>query len=74
MTVPAYIFATCTILGACFIADRIKSIWPVLAGLSGFGFIMFIATTATTHGMTRYGIGIFAFGAIYGCSPLTKTW
>lgn len=74
MTVPAYIVATVGILGACFIADRIQKIWPVLAGLSGFGFIMFIATTCTTHGMTSYGLGIFAFGAIYGCSPLTKTW
>ena len=74
MTVPAYIFATIAILGACFIADRIRMMWPVLAGLSGFGFVMFIATTVTTHGKTRYGLGIFAFGAIYGCSPLTKTW
>jgi len=74
MTVPGYVFATCTILGACFLADRIQMIWPVLAGLSGFGFVMFIATTAVTHEMTRYGLAIFAFGAIYGCSPLTKTW
>lgn len=49
-------------------------IWPVLAGLSGTGFIFFVATTATTDGMTRYGLAIFAFGTIYGCSPLVKTW
>jgi hypothetical protein len=46
----------------------------VLAGLSGFGFIFFIATTVCTHGMTRYALAIFAFGPIYGCSPLVKTW
>lgn len=46
----------------------------MLAGLSGFGFVMFIATTVASDGTTRYGLAIFAFGAIYGCSPLTKTW
>lgn len=24
--------------------------------------------------MTRYALAIFAFGTIYGCSPLVKTW
>lgn len=74
MTIPSYAFATVCILAACFLADRIKNIWPVLAGLSGFGFIFFIATTVVTDGTTRYALAIFAFGAIYGCSPLTKTW
>lgn len=74
MTIPSYAFATICILAACFLADRIKMIWPVLAGLSGFGFIFFIATTIATNPTTRYVLAIFAFGAIYGCSPLTKTW
>lgn len=73
MTVPGYIFATCTILGACFLADYLKNIWKVLAGLAGFGFIMFLVTTVLPSGNARYGTAIFAFGAIYGCSPLTKT-
>lgn len=73
-TIPAYAFATVCILGACFLADRIKKIWPVLAGLSGLGFVFFVATTVVERGMTRYGLAIIAFGSIYGCSPLTKTW
>lgn len=36
--------------------------------------MFFVATTATTNVMIRYILGIFAFGTIYGCSPLTKTW
>ncbi|USW59062.1 Putative major facilitator superfamily, MFS transporter superfamily [Septoria linicola] len=73
-TIPANAFAVVCILSCCFLADRMKNIWPVLAGLSGFGFILFVATTAATDGMTRYGLAIFAFGSIYGCSPLVKTW
>lgn len=73
-TIPAYGFATVTILVGCFLADRIKSIWPVLAGLAGFGFIFFIAVICVDHGMTRYALSVFAFGSIYGCSPLVKTW
>ena len=73
-TIPSYAFAVVCILSCCFLADRLKTIWPVLAGLSGFGFIFFVATTAATDGMTRYGLAIFAFGTIYGCSPLVKTW
>ncbi|ETN40641.1 uncharacterized protein HMPREF1541_04920 [Cyphellophora europaea CBS 101466] len=73
-TIPSYAFAVVCILGACFLADRLKTIWPVLAGLSGIGFIFFVATTVVEDGMTRYGLAIFAFGTIYGCSPLVKTW
>ena len=73
-TIPAYAFALVCILVCCFTADRLKTIWPVLASLSGFGFVFFVATTAATDGMTRYALAIFAFGAIYGCSPLCKTW
>lgn len=73
-TIPSYAFAVVCILGSCFLADRLKTIWPVLAGLSGIGFVFFVATTAVSDGMTRYGLAIFAFGTIYGCSPLVKTW
>lgn len=73
-TIPSYAFAVVCILTSCFLADHLKSIWPVLAGLSGFGFIFFIATTLVSDGMTRYALAIFAFGPIYGCSPLIKTW
>lgn len=74
MTIPSYAFAVVCILAACFIADWLKAIWPVLAILSGTGFVFFVAATATTNPMVRYVLAIFAFGTIYGVSPLTKTW
>ncbi|KAJ0120925.1 vitamin h [Diaporthe amygdali] len=48
--------------------------WKVLTVMSGSGFVFFVATTTATDGMVRYVLAIFAFGTIYGCSPLTKTW
>lgn len=74
MTIPGYAFAVVCILVGCFTADWLKTIWPVLTIMSGSGFVFFVATTAATNGMVRYVLGIFAFGTIYGCSPLTKTW
>ncbi|KAL1854049.1 hypothetical protein Daus18300_011547 [Diaporthe australafricana] len=74
MTIPGYAFAVVCILAGCFIADWLKMIWPVLVVMSGSGFVFFVATTAATDGMVRYVLAIFAFGTIYGCSPLTKTW
>lgn len=74
LTIPAYGFAVVCILGGPFLAARIKSIWPVLAGMSGIGFVFFVAITCSDNGMVRYVLSIFAFGTIYGCSPLAKTW
>ncbi|KAG8163013.1 hypothetical protein KVR01_007491 [Diaporthe batatas] len=74
MTIPGYAFAVVCILVGCFTADYLQMIWPVLTVMSGSGFVFFVATTASTDGMVRYVLGIFAFGTIYGCSPLTKTW
>ncbi|KAK7721458.1 hypothetical protein SLS63_009572 [Diaporthe eres] len=74
MTIPGYAFAVVCILAGCFTADWLKTIWPVLTVMSGSGFVFFVATTAATNGMVRYVLAIFAFGTIYGCSPLTKTW
>lgn len=74
MTIPSYAFAVVCILAACFTADWLKAIWPVLAVLSGTGFVFFVAATAATNPMVRYVLAIFAFGTIYGVSPLTKTW
>lgn len=50
------------------------TIWPVLAIMSGTGFMLFVAITTAADGMVRYALAIFAFGSIYGFSPLTKTW
>lgn len=62
------------ILVGCYLADRVKNIWPILADLSGFGFILFVAVICVDHGMVRDALAVFAFGSIYGCSPLVKTW
>lgn len=35
---------------------------------------MFIAVTTVSDKTTQYVLTIFAFGTIYGCSPLVKTW
>ena len=74
LTIPGYAFGVVCILASCFLADRLKTIWPILASLSGVGFILFVAVTAMGNGKARYSLAIFAFGTIYGCSPLTKTW
>lgn len=57
-----------------WLADRYQTKWPFLCGLSGLGFILFIAVTVTHSNMAQYILTIFAFGTIYGCSPLVKTW
>jgi MFS family permease len=48
--------------------------WPFIAGLSSLGCILFIVVTVSSNPMVRYVLTIFAFGTIYGCSPLVKTW
>jgi hypothetical protein len=74
LTIPAYAFAVVCIIGGCFVADRIKSIPPVLAAMSGTGFVFFVGVTCVGNGTVRYVLTIIAFGTIYGCSPLAKTW
>lgn len=36
--------------------------------------MLFIAVTTVQDRITQYVLTIFAFGTIYGCSPLVKTW
>lgn len=73
-TIPAYAAALVYVVGACYLADRSKTKWPYIAGLSGLGFVLFIAIVSSTNQVARYVLTIFAFGTIYGCSPLVKTW
>lgn len=58
----------------CYLADRFKLKWQFICGLSGVGCVLFIAVTTTQVKMAQYVLTIFAFGTIYGCSPLVKTW
>jgi MFS family permease len=57
-----------------WLADRYKTKWPFICGLSGIGCVLFIAVTTSSNKMVQYVLTIFAFGTIYGCSPLVKTW
>ncbi|KAJ4362583.1 hypothetical protein N0V83_010677 [Neocucurbitaria cava] len=49
-------------------------LWVFICVLSGLGCILFIVITVVSNRMTQYVLTIFAFGTIYGCSPLVKTW
>lgn len=62
------------VVGSCWLADRYKRKWEFVCALSGLGCILFIAVTTTTKPVPQYVLTIFAFGTIYGCSPLVKTW
>ncbi|KAK8069931.1 MFS transporter prlL [Apiospora phragmitis] len=74
-TIPAYVAALVYVVVCCWLADRYKTKWPFICGLSGLGCILFIAVTTTSHDkVAQYVLTVFAFGTIYGCSPLVKTW
>jgi MFS family permease len=63
------------VVSCCWLADRYKRKWQFICGLSGLGCILFIAVaTIQNNRMAQYVLTIFAFGTIYGCSPLVKTW
>ena len=66
--------ALCYVVASAWLADRYQRKWPFLAGLSTLGCVLFIAVTVTSNKMAQYVLTIFAFGTIYGCSPLVKTW
>jgi len=62
------------VVTCCWLADKYNTKWPFIAGLAGLGCILFIAVTVSSNRTVQYVLGIFAFGTIYGCSPLVKTW
>lgn len=62
------------VVACCYLADRYKRKWEFISGLSGVGCVLFIIVTTVNNRMVQYVITIFAFGTIYGCSPLVKTW
>lgn len=73
-TIPAYMAALVYVVVCCYLADRYKAKWQFICGLSGVGCILFIAVATTSDRTAQYVLTIFAFGTIYGCSPLVKTW
>ncbi|KAH8690436.1 nicotinamide mononucleotide permease [Talaromyces proteolyticus] len=73
-TIPAYMAALVYVVACCWLADRYQRKWQFIAGLSGLGCVLFIAVTTVQDRMAQYVLTIFAFGTIYGCSPLVKTW
>ncbi|OJJ08878.1 hypothetical protein ASPVEDRAFT_144990 [Aspergillus versicolor CBS 583.65] len=73
-TIPAYMAALVYVVACCYLADRYKAKWQFICGLSGVGCILFIAVATTADRTAQYVLTIFAFGTIYGCSPLVKTW
>jgi len=73
-TIPPYIAALVYVVACSWLADRFKTKWPFVCGLSAIGTILFIAVTTSSDRMVQYVLTIFAFGTIYGCSPLIKTW
>lgn len=63
------------VVACCLLADRYQTKWPFITGLATIGCALFIAVTTITNNPTaQYVLTIFAFGTIYGCSPLVKTW
>ncbi|KAL2863343.1 major facilitator superfamily domain-containing protein [Aspergillus lucknowensis] len=77
-TIPAYMAALVYVVTSCYLADRYKAKWQFICGLSGLGCILFIAVATINDNKdtltAQYVLTIFAFGTIYGCSPLVKTW
>ncbi|KAH8659783.1 putative nicotinamide mononucleotide permease [Xylariales sp. PMI_506] len=73
-TIPAYMSALVYVVACGYLADRFKIKWPLLSGLAGIGCVLFIAVTCTTNRTAQYVLTVFAFGTIYGCSPMVKTW
>ncbi|KAL2206285.1 putative nicotinamide mononucleotide permease [Sarocladium strictum] len=73
-TIPAYMAALVYVVTCCWLADRYKAKWQFICGLAGLGCILFICVTTVENRTAKYVLTIFAFGTIYGCSPLVKTW
>ncbi|KAK7943552.1 MFS transporter prlL [Apiospora aurea] len=74
-TIPAYMAALVYVVACCWLADKYQTKWPFICALSGLGCVLFVAVTTTAHDKTaQYVLTVFAFGTIYGCSPLVKTW
>lgn len=73
-TIPAYMAALVYVVACCYLADKFKAKWQFICGLSAFGCILFICVCTIANRTAQYVLVIFAFGTIYGCSPLVKTW
>ncbi|KAK9485812.1 hypothetical protein V1527DRAFT_451820 [Lipomyces starkeyi] len=56
------------------IADHFKNKSIFVSLFAGIGTVCFIVVTVTTNRIVRYIFTIFAFGCIYGTSPLVLMW
>ncbi|KAK9357753.1 major facilitator superfamily domain-containing protein [Lipomyces starkeyi] len=73
-TIPPYACAVVCIVGMSRIADHFKNKSMFVSLFAGIGTVCFIVVTATTNRIVRYIFTIFAFGCIYGTSPLVLMW
>ncbi|CAI7602804.1 unnamed protein product [Penicillium manginii] len=73
-TIPPYACAVVFILVFCFVADHFKNKAYFISLFSGIGTIFFIVVCANSNDTVRYIFTTFAFGCIYGTSPLVLMW
>ncbi|KAI1265869.1 putative nicotinamide mononucleotide permease [Xylariaceae sp. FL1019] len=73
-TIPFYAAALFYVVGCCYLSDKFKTKWQFVCGLATVGAVLFIAVVTSYNLTVQYVLSIFAFGTIYGCSPLIKTW
>ncbi|KAK9375589.1 major facilitator superfamily domain-containing protein [Lipomyces chichibuensis] len=73
-TIPPYACAVVCIVGMSRIADHFKNKSIFVCLFAGIGAVCFIIVTASTNQIVRYIFTIFAFGCIYGTSPLVLMW
>ncbi|KAJ5698769.1 hypothetical protein N7462_000774 [Penicillium macrosclerotiorum] len=73
-TIPPYACAVVCILGMCFVADHFKNKANFISLFAGIGTVFFIIVCANTNNSVRYIFNTFAFGCIYGTSPLVLMW
>ncbi|KAJ5602033.1 hypothetical protein N7510_011567 [Penicillium lagena] len=73
-TIPPYACAVVSILVMSFTADHFKNKSYFVSLFSGIGTVFFIIVCANTNNTVRYIFNTFAFGCIYGTSPLVLMW
>ena len=73
-TIPPYAFALVCTPAFSWISDRYKNKPRFISLFAAIATIFFIIVAATTQKTVRYIFTIFAFGPIYGISPLILMW
>lgn len=73
-TIPPYACALVFTLLFTFVSDRFKNKPYFISFFAGFGTVCFIVVAASHSNTVRYIFTVFAFGTIYGTSPLILMW